>query len=205
VKSSLPLSLIPCSLTAIILAGGKSSRMGQDKALIRIKDRPLLQQISTLAQQCASQVYLITPWGERYQSILPKGCQIIKEILPPVGSKSAGPLVAFAQALTHVQTEWVLLLACDLPLLNQAEVQQWLGYLSQTPETALALLPRHRKGWEPLAGFYRRRCLSLLEEFIDKGGQSFQDWLAEHPVAELPVSNPQYLFNCNTPEDLEKL
>jgi molybdopterin-guanine dinucleotide biosynthesis protein A len=193
------------SLTAIILAGGQSNRMGQDKSLIKIHGQPLLTRICTLAEECASQVYVITPWIERYESILPNRCLFIREVLPPHQTKPHGPLLAFLQALSKLETEWVFLLACDLPNLNLAEVELWMSYLPQTPEAALALLPRNPKGWEPLCGFYRRRCVNSLNEFVRNCGQSFQGWLSQVQVMELPVGDPQVLFNCNTPEDLERL
>jgi molybdopterin-guanine dinucleotide biosynthesis protein A len=112
-------------------------------------------------------------------------------------------LVAFAQGLVQVDTDWVLLLACDLPQLQVKVLQGWVTGLEKTGEEAIALLPRQAKGWEPLCGFYRRQCLPILTKYINEGGRSFQGWLAQHPVQELPVSNSQVLFNCNTPADLE--
>lgn len=193
------------SVTAIVLAGGQSSRMGQDKALISLQNVPLLQRVCEIATECVGQVYVVTPWLERYQEILPSSCEGIQEVPLPGETKPHGPLVGFAQGLAQVQTNWVLLLACDLPWLHQDEVQQWIGHLGEVSEEAIALLPRHPKGWEPLCGFYRRQCLPLLNDYINQGGRSFQRWLAQHPVQELPVSDPQVLFNCNTPADLEKI
>ena len=222
---------------AIILAGGKSSRMGRDKALITVSKVPLLQQICHLATENASQVYVVTPWPEKYQNILPKGAEPLQEveILPrgvsivgdgtKTGTDSTeitnsslrsgagkwsniqtqGPLIAFFQGLVKVKTEWVLLLACDLPLLNSSEVEKWISYLPNVGEDAIACLPRSRLGWEPLSGFYRIRSLPLLEDFIARGGKSFQKWLALHIVEELPVTHSRLLFNCNTPADLEKI
>ncbi|WP_017653480.1 molybdenum cofactor guanylyltransferase [Fortiea contorta] len=190
-------------LSAIILAGGKSSRMGQDKALISIQGVPLLQQICDIAQACTNQVYVVTPWPERYQHLNLSKCEFISEI--PLSSSSAqnqGPLVGFSQGLAQVQTEWVLLLACDLPKLKVEVLQEWIARLDSVDDAAIATLPHHTKGWEPLCGFYRRRCLPPLLEFINKGGRSFQQWLQKHPVQVLSVSAPEMLFNCNTPEDL---
>jgi molybdopterin-guanine dinucleotide biosynthesis protein A len=195
----------PTDLTALILAGGQSSRLGRDKALIAIQGRPLLQHLCLLVQECASFVYVVAPWVERYEPILPDRCQMIREVLPPGAAQPQGPLIGFAQALAYVQTEWVLLLACDLPKLTLAEMHSWLSYLAATPETAIALLPRHEKGWEPLCGFYRRRCLPHLDAFVRQGGRSFQEWLAQSQVQELPVSDRQLLFNCNTPADLAQI
>ncbi len=106
----------PIHVSAIILAGGKSSRMGKDKALIEVQGVPLLQRTATLMQRYAHPVYIITPWIERYQTILGANCYFLREHYP--SGETEGPLVAFAQALFHVKTEWVLLLACDLPNLT---------------------------------------------------------------------------------------
>ncbi|GAB4225216.1 MAG: molybdenum cofactor guanylyltransferase [Stanieria sp.] len=190
--------------TAMVLAGGQSSRMGKDKALLTISNTSLLNQICTLAQQCASQVYIVTPWREKYEQIVPKGCQFIQETLLSPHHGSNSPLIGFAQGLQQVEQEWVLLLACDLPRLTSTEVKRWYNYLPEIPDKAIALLPRHPSGWwEPLAGFYRRSCLSLVEDYLAQGGKSFQGFLNQHFVAQLPISDWQILFNCNTPEELE--
>lgn len=193
------------SLSAIILAGGQSSRMGRDKALIPVGKVPLLQQICEIALHCASPVYVITPWPEKYRGVIPESCCIVQELALPNETKSHGPLVGFAQGLTQVQTDWVLLLACDLPQLQANVLQDWTRQLENVPKEAIALLPHQSKGWEPLCGFWHRKCLPLLTNFINEGGRSFQHFLAQHPVQELSVSDPQVFFNCNTPADLELL
>jgi len=185
-------------LSAIVLAGGRSSRMGQDKALLPIQGVPLLCLVYSIAESCADPVYVVTPWPERYQKLLPATCQFIQEM-----PRNHGPLVGFAQGLAQVQTDWVLLLACDLPRLRVEVLQEWIAELNSAGK-AFALLPRHAKGWEPLCGFYRRSCLPALIDFINHGGRSFQQWLAQHPVQLLPLSeDDQMLFNCNTPTDLD--
>lgn len=197
-------SLSPPSLTAIILAGGKSSRMGRDKALICIEGIPLLQRTCTVAQKCTKGVYVVTPWLAKYRHILPQGCKLIKEV-PWRGKIHHGPLVGFAQGLLQVKTPWVLLLACDLPHLQPEQILEWTEYLNSASQDHIAALPRHDRGWEPLCGFYRRSCLSQLNQYIAGGGRSFQGWLAQHEVQELPLCDPQLLFNCNTPDDLAQV
>lgn len=220
------MSLEPCvtyrtqavDLSAIVLAGGRSSRMGQDKALIQIQGVPLICRVCHVASECTSEVYVVTPWVERYRDLLPNHCRLIRETpWDPLGegvrthlagTRSQllphGPLIGFAQGLAEVQTDWVLLLACDLPRLQVEALQSWIKELSEVT-AAVALLPRQAKGWEPLCGFYRRSCLAALTDFINQGGRSFQHWLAQHPVQELFVSDTCMLFNCNTPEDLDSL
>ncbi len=189
-------------LVAMVLAGGKSSRMGQDKALLPIGEVPLLQQVCQVARQCAPTVYVVTPWIERYLDLLPEGCVLIQEKNNSPSEQPHGPLVGFAQGLAQVEADWVLLLACDLPYLQSDVLLQWSGQLAEVPDGAIALLPHHPKGWEPLCGFYRQRCLPSLQTFIQGGGRSFQRWLADQTVQALPLPEDQMLFNCNTPEDL---
>ena len=193
------MSSIP-EFTAIVLAGGESSRMGKDKALLTIGNGTLLSQICHVAAEYARKVYVVTPWVERYRDILPPNCQLVKEKL--VGdARSNTPLIGFVRGLQLVETEWVLLLACDLPQLSSSQVKQWLLELATVLPTEKAFLPRNSKGWEPLCGFYRRSCLSSIESYIENGGRSFQSWLAENNVRELPTSDRSCLFNCNTPQD----
>ncbi|MBD2440032.1 molybdenum cofactor guanylyltransferase [Nostoc sp. FACHB-110] len=183
-------------LSAIVLAGGKSSRMGQDKALLTVEGVPLLQRVCQIAAACAETVFIVTPWPERYQHLTLPRCQFILEA--PVNH---GPLVGFAQGLAQVQTDWVLLLACDLPKLQVEVLQGWVAQLDNVGEDAIAALAHHPKGWEPLCGFYRRQCLPQLLDFINQGGRSFQQWLKLHPIQFLSVPTEEILFNCNTPED----
>ncbi|WP_414548117.1 molybdenum cofactor guanylyltransferase [Anabaena sp. CCY 0017] len=190
-------------LSAIVLAGGKSSRMGEDKALISIGGMPLLQLVCGVAAGCTGHVYVVTPWPERYQHLVLPSCQFIQEVpLSPSSSLSQGPLVGFAQGLAQVQTDWVLLLACDLPRLRVEVLQAWASELDSVPDEAIATLVHHSKGWEPLCGFYRRRCTPQLLEFVNQGGKSFQQWLNQHPIQVLSLPVSEMLFNCNTPEDL---
>ena len=189
-------------ISAIVLAGGESIRMGQDKAMLNLDNSKLLSHICLVASGCTVQTYVISPWIEKYQHFLPDDCQLIKEQLV-LNARSNSPLIGFAQALKLVETEWILLLACDLPHLSSSQVKQWLPALTTVLPTEIALLPRNLKGWEPLCGFYRQSCLSSLKEYIRAGGKSFQTWLAQHPVRELELSDRNCLFNCNTPEDWE--
>lgn len=199
--------MIVNELSTVILAGGQSSRMGRDKARIEINGVPMLRRVYDAARPYSCEIYVVTSRVEAYRSLLPLDAKFIAEIEP------RGPAIAFAQALPYLSTEWVLLLACDLPQLDEAQLKCWTTLLDSVPNHAIqrslaapiALLPKHEKGWEPLCGFYRRTCLPELVHFIDQGGSSFQKWLSNQLIQELPVSAPQVLFNCNTPDDLEQV
>jgi molybdopterin-guanine dinucleotide biosynthesis protein A len=216
------------SIAAIILAGGRSTRMGQDKALLPMRGVPLLRQICETARGCAPWVYVVTPRVKQYSLIIPEGCELVEEQELPNRLRShddyqheflsPGPLVGFEQGLTYaqaqvqinqVQIDWVLLLACDLPYLQSSILRRWMQQLDTVEADAIALLPKGDKGWEPLCGFYRAECWVSLTKFVAQGGRSFQRWLAQERVQAIAHSScPQeilkeqnMLFNCNTPQD----
>jgi molybdenum cofactor guanylyltransferase len=198
------------SLAAIVLAGGQSSRMGQDKALIPLQGVPLLRYVCDVAAECSSEIYVVTPWPQRYRKLLRPSCHFVQEQLLHQDIQRQGPLVGFAQGLEQLELEqleadWILLLACDLPRLRAEVLQNWAQQLETVPETAIAFIPHHAKGWDPLCGFYRRSCLPLLNAFISRGGRSFQRWLDCNEVHAIPNPDQSILFNCNTPNDLAAL
>ncbi|GAB4134106.1 MAG: molybdenum cofactor guanylyltransferase [Cyanobacteria bacterium J069] len=192
-------------IAAIILAGGRSTRMGRDKALIEVDGVPMLQRTAAIAQSCAAPVFIVTPWPDRYAALLPD-CKFVTETPLPEETETHGPLVGFLQGFELVAIneppEWMLLLACDLPRLQAADVQRWAAQLGGVDAEAIAYLPRDGQGWQPLCGFYRASSLPLLRAFVQSGGRSFQRWLAQHIVAEIPGVDFATLLNCNTPEDL---
>ncbi len=191
-------------VTALILAGGFSTRMGQDKAPLVWAGTPLLRRVYEVAHQVCDSVSILTPWPERYVNLLPSEAIWLRE--SPGGQ---GPLVALAQGLRHLSprpasTPWVLLLACDLPLLQGAVLHQWLTVLPTLPAPTLACVPYHQKRWEPLCGFYHRDCTAPLEAFMAQGGRSLQRWLTTVnavPLTVDPAIAPMF-WNCNRPTDL---
>jgi molybdenum cofactor guanylyltransferase len=190
--------------------------MGRDKAAIEIDGIPLIRRVYDAVAYCQEpgevladartprlhqRIYVVTPWAERYRSILPVTCNFIPEQQP-----DRGPLVAFTQGLAAMTSTWVLLLACDLPNLSTPVVQSWIDRLPSVPAQSIAYLPKHiHKGWEPLCGFYRQICHHSSIEYIDRGGHSFQGWLKMNVVTELAIADRLCLTNCNTPADLANI
>ncbi|UUO14822.1 MULTISPECIES: molybdenum cofactor guanylyltransferase [Aphanizomenonaceae] len=189
-------------VTTLVLAGGKSTRMGRDKALIPIGGVPMLQLICSIAEACTDKVYIVTPWPERYQKLLTPNSKFIPEVPLPEETgnepRTHGPLVGFMQGLAAVDTNWVLLLACDLPNLRLEILQDWISQLETIPDHKIAALVQNNQIWQPLCGFYRRRCLPELIQYIAQGGRSFQQWLRSENVEVLPLEDPEMLFNFNS-------
>ncbi|MBE9184759.1 molybdenum cofactor guanylyltransferase [Microcoleus sp. LEGE 07076] len=189
-------------IAVIVLAGGQSSRMGRDKALLEIEGKSLLQRALEVAASVTTQVYVLTAWPDRYRSTLTEQSQFLLEYNP-----GSGPLIALTQGLTEIPADWILLLACDLPLLNTQILQNWATQLTAVPPSTLAVVPYQNSRWEPLCGFYHQQSLPSLQSFIDRGGRSFQVWLNQIQAIRLPIGEPEaiMLSNCNTLEEFEQL
>jgi molybdenum cofactor guanylyltransferase len=186
-------------ISALILAGGKSTRMGRDKATIAWDGVPMLCRVYDVAIACTRSVCILTPWPDRYRDMLPPNCCWLEDSQP-----GDGPLVALAQGCQQLDCEWIWLLGCDLPRLQADVLQRWIEQLDRLPPDILALVPRCGDRWEPLCGFYRRSIASPLNAFVSGGGRSFQKWLPQLPVEPLSLSldEVQMLHNCNRPEDI---
>jgi molybdopterin-guanine dinucleotide biosynthesis protein A len=194
---------------ALVLAGGESSRMGTDKALILWHGLPMLELVCRSAWGCCEDVSVLTPWPDRYREQVPSVSRWIEESRP-----GRGPLLALAEGWQKIlmlpsregdDTEWLLLLGCDLPLLQPEILRQWASQLPSLPPNILALVPQREGRWEPLCGFYRRPAWEHLKEFIAAGGRpSLQKWLALLPVQPLILAEREgrMLLNCNRPSDL---
>ena len=190
----LPISPSPnLSIATLILAGGKSSRMGTDKALVNYQGKPMLQRVYQVAAECTEQVYILTPWAERYQNILPLDCNYLIETQP-----GKGPVNGLSEGLEQISADWILLLACDLPLLDAEIIKTWIDKLPQISTSTLALVPH-------LSGFYRKEIKTELDNFLKSGKRSFQDLLSGVEVEALEVDEKVdlMLFNCNCPGDLK--
>jgi molybdenum cofactor guanylyltransferase len=196
------------NIIAIALSGGKSSRMGRDKALLEINGETLLSRTCRIALEVADSVYIVARSQEQYQDAI---AQNLLNSHLVVDCQFDGALVGFWQGIQAIANpvDWILLLACDLPNLQSDILQIWANQLANLPETAIAYLPRYvdersQKQWEPLCGFYRWQCQDSLREFINNGGRSFQKWLSNQEVVEIEDAPLAILFNCNTPDDFHR-
>jgi molybdopterin-guanine dinucleotide biosynthesis protein A len=196
-------------IIAIVLSGGKSSRMGSDKALLEINGETLLSKTCRTALQIADSVYVVARSQAQYQEAIAPNAPQCSLVLD---QQFDGALVGFWQGIQAIASpaDWILLLACDLPNLQADILQIWANQLTDLPESAIAYLPRYvdensQKQWEPLCGFYRWQCQDSLRAFIEDGGRSFQKWLSDREVIEIAIAPSLMLFNCNTPDDFRSI
>lgn len=183
-------------ITGVILVGGKSRRMGRDKAFLEVKGRPLFERVLDLFRDCFPQVMLVGDRGERFAAY---GVSVQPDLVP--GSSLGGVY----SGLFAAQTEWIFVSSCDLPFPSEAI----LRHLCSVREGFDAVVPRSPQGYEPLFALYSRRCLEPIKELLDGGECCAYAWyprvrlkeVAAEEIAALDPAGTAFL-NLNTPEDV---
>ena len=184
-------------LKGFVLAGGRSRRMGQDKALMRVAGKPLVLRAAEILRPVVRTVTLLAP-PDRYRTL---GLPVLADLWP-----ERGPLAALCTGLVCSDADWNLFLACDLPYINS----KFMELLVRRVRAAHchAVVPRTRDGWQPLAAAYHVQCRTIFEAAIHDGRLSIIDLLEEiQPEAITPgelaaagLSGAEFV-NVNTPED----
>jgi molybdopterin-guanine dinucleotide biosynthesis protein A len=140
------------SLTAIILCGGRSSRMGQDKGLLRFGKETMLQRICRIASEIADHVIVV---GRRDQD-----ATTVHDVV-----EDQGPLAGVAAGLASSKSDLNLVIACDMPLIR-AQVLQRLVSMIEDHDACVAVADGHASA---LCGVYRSRIAPVAQALLDSG------------------------------------
>jgi len=186
--------------TGIILAGGRSRRMGQDKAALSFGDLPLLTWIVRRVGLVCDHVIVVARMADAYQDC---GATVIADKWP-----GEGPLVGLHAGLMATKTEYAAAVACDLPFVKPALLA---GLIDCSPGWS-AVVPEAAGNVHPLCAIYHRSVSQHAEALLQAGGGSLRRLLAEDALRvrilreeELREWDPalQSFMNLNTPEDYE--
>ena len=166
-------------VSAFILSGGTSSRMGKPKGLLEFGGLPLILRIARLVEPRVCVVTAVG-WPERYAAL---GLQVIEDRCfgsPGEDDRSPGPLAGLASALTATRTDWNLILACDLPYLTG----EWLDWLLARVVVSggQIIMPRTAEGLEPLAAVYRRECSEQIIAALHRGVRKVTDAMEQFRI-----------------------
>lgn len=174
-----------------VLAGGASRRMGRDKALLPLDGATMLEQIARKVEAAAGSVTLIGP-VEKYAHL---GFPVI-----PDAVEGCGPLGGLYTALKNTQTEWNLLVACDMPNVTAEFLTQLLDRAERD-----CVVPEIDGRLDPLCAVYHRRVLAAAEFAIHRKLFKMQDFISTLRTTRWPVSDPRPLVNVNTPAQYDTL
>jgi len=174
-----------------VLAGGKSSRMGRDKALLPFRGSALAGHVAATVAAAAGSVILIGD-PQKYGHL---GYAILPDRTP-----GSGPAGGIETALSYTAADWNLVLACDMPAIPPEFLRGLLDAAAR--RNADALLPAGPSGrLEPLCAVYHRRCRETLHRALEAGVRKITDALASLEVARFPVADAACFENLNTPEE----
>jgi molybdopterin-guanine dinucleotide biosynthesis protein A len=177
-------------LTGIVLAGGRSSRMGREKGLVEFRGKPFIQYGIDLLSLYTDQI-LISSGNPDY---LPFGLELV-----PDGVADQGPAAGLAASLKQSKTDWNLVVACDLPFLEPELIDRLL----ENAKDCLAVIPVHGGVSEPLAGLYHRDLGKIFEEAVSTGNLALHKILRTRSVHYLETDlllgkYPNLFANFNT-------
>jgi len=188
------------SVTIVILAGGMSSRFGSNKALERWQENTVIEGIIQKERMACPDLALSVRQPDEFVQIdIPKISDVIKD---------KGPLGGLYSALAGCKTKWVMLIACDMPLIETRLIK----YMLSIPARTQIIIPWMNGRFEPLHAVYNRSLLPLVKVLIQRGRLSMLGLLEIVPfytVKEREVFNncksPRCLENFNTRSEFERL
>ncbi|WP_223066030.1 molybdenum cofactor guanylyltransferase [Paenibacillus caui] len=191
-------------IQGIILAGGRSRRMGTNKALLPLDGRTVIEGIlREMSKSCEHQV-IVSSEQEIYRFA---AVPVIPDLV-----QDGGPLAGLHAALLYSEQEWNLVCSCDQPFACHALFEVLLQAAEQADETVQAIIPLYKGRVQPLVAVYRKSSAGLLEQSLRLRQLRVMDWVRKLTVQYVhmediglrPGLNPeQALFNMNTPEDYE--
>lgn len=180
-------------ISGFILAGGKSSRMGADKAMLSFCGKPLIKHICDLIEPFCVEV-IVSGYRDEYESL---GMKILPDLYANIG-----PISGIYSALRYSTTEWTLIVSVDTPMINC----ELLEFLISNKEYFESVVPTHDSGLEPLIALYNRSALPSVKEMIDTENYRIADLLSRINTNKLDCSDlvgkfPQLFLNLNRMED----
>ena len=187
----------PAPLYGLILAGGRSSRLGKDKALLRRDGRSQLENLFRALSPVTAQAFVSARADQRDEPERSRFPQIVDRYT------DLGPVAGVLSAMDeHPEADW-LVVACDLPNVDDATLRYLVEHRHPTrPFTAFR--STHDGLPEPLCAIYAVSGQAIVREFVAEGIICPRKMLIRSDTELLEQPDPRALDNVNTPDDLEK-
>jgi molybdopterin-guanine dinucleotide biosynthesis protein A len=187
-------------LSVVIQAGGRSSRMGKDKALVLLDGRPLVEYVITSAAGLGAETLITTNSPAQLARF---GLPLVSDPVP-----GAGALFGLQTALHAASGSHILLIACDMPFLQRPVLEDLAALAPQADVVAPVIEGR----FEPVLATYSRvRCLQAVERALEAGERRMISFFPQVEILALDEPHLRSLdpelisfFNINTPEDLHR-
>jgi molybdopterin-guanine dinucleotide biosynthesis protein A len=189
-------------MTSIILAGGKSSRLGRNKALQVIGGKSLIQWAVDRVATLSTEVIIATAHGEEISCSSDVRIKTVADIHP-----GKGPLAGIYSGLTASSNSRAIVVSCDTPFLSLS----LLEYMTQTSPTFDVVVPRMKEKVEPLCAVYSKNCIAPIGELLKQDELKIIELFPMVRVRyieedEIDRFDPEHLsfFNINSQADLDR-
>ena len=185
----------------IVLAGGNSSRMGTDKASIRLNGRTFLEiQVEKIKSLGLGKILVSCPYsGPTNDAGLIPDTAYVSDLLP-----DRGPLGGLYSCFLKCEGHPAIVLSVDVPRISAATLRALMTAYDREKGDAVVLSYNDRP--EPLLAVYNTKHREIIKELLDMGELSVSSYLARINCHFLSFKgDPEELFNCNTPEELRRL
>lgn len=181
--------------SAYILAGGKSSRMGEDKGLKLFNGKALVQIVIDQLQQVVKKVVIVSN-NIAYKQF---GLEVIEDVV-----KDIGPAGGIYSALKHSTSDKNFIVSCDMPNISA----QAIHFMLDNCYTDAVCIPQYKNKLEPLFGIYPKSCLMSWKTTMNKGIYKLTDLASNYKLEKIVVDNNPlfsevFFQNINTLEDLK--
>jgi len=183
------------TVTGIILAGGKSSRIGQNKALLELSGKKIIEIIYEKISPLFNDVIIISNILEYYKFMKLK---IYKDIY-----LGLGPLAGIHSGLINSRTEKNFIISCDLPLITREAVD----YIKNFNSDKSVVIYKKSGLIQFLCGIYNKKCLPVLDDLLKSNNLKVRDFIAKIDVEILDaeIFPDEIFFNLNTIQDYNYL
>ena len=183
------------NITGIILAGGKSSRMGSDKGFVIYNDKPFIQYIIDALQPLVDEIIIVSN-NPDYDAFKLKRVNDIIE--------NAGPIAGLYSGLHHSNTVMNLVLSCDIPLINKDVLEQ---LISQKSEEIDVIQIESQGKTMPLIALYNKRCVSTCLELLESGERRLRFLINKLKSKTIVLNDTldKHTANINSQSDLKEL
>jgi molybdopterin-guanine dinucleotide biosynthesis protein A len=192
-----PSPLVRSEITGVILAGGRSTRMGgEDKGLIQVGERPLVEHvIRAMRPQVSDLLISANRHLDRYRAF---GLTVVTDLV----DGNCGPLAGIASAMKVARTTWILAVPCDSPFIGRdLAARLYEASVGDSGDGAVACSAPGRI--EPVFALLRRALLPSLLEYLGAGERKVERFYSRHPITTVDFSDEPTMFaNLNTPEDV---
>jgi molybdopterin-guanine dinucleotide biosynthesis protein A len=189
-------------MTSIILAGGKSLRLGRSKTLQIIGGKSLIQWVVDRLALLSTEIIIATARGEAIPFSSTVRIKTVADIYP-----GKGPLVGIYSGLIASSSSRAIVVGCDTPFLSVC----LLKYMTQTLADSDVALPRIGKMIEPLCAVYSKNCLAPIQELLEQNELRISKLFSMVKVKyieedEINSFDPEHLsfFNINSQADLDR-